>query len=88
MAGNNVCEADQFPEKRWGHSSVSAYSKLIIIGGYHGKFIFLKFELFDSGQYLGDIWVMDFSTLKYTKAEILSQFDPLREDIYLERAEA
>jgi len=28
---------DLIPEKRWGHSQVSAYSKLFITGGYHGK---------------------------------------------------
>ena len=49
---------------------------------------FSNLNYFDSGQYLGDIWVMDFSTLKYTKAEILSQFVPLSQVIYLERAEA
>ena len=49
---------------------------------------FLDFNNFTSGQYLGDIWVMDFSTLKYTKAEITSQLDPFREDGYLERADA
>ena len=47
----------EFPEKRWGHSAVTAYNWLFIIGGYDGK-------------YLGNIWVFDFNDLKYTQAKI------------------
>ena len=53
--------------------------------------LFLNFQnltILNLGQYLGDIWVMDFSTLKYTKSEIISQVDPFREDGYLKRADA
>lgn len=44
--------------------------------------------LYYTGQYLGDVWVMDFSTLNYTKAEIMGQIDPFRQEGYVPKADA
>jgi hypothetical protein len=34
------------------------------------------FNIGVAGQYLGDVWVMDFTTLMYTKAEIMIEVGP------------
>ena len=52
------------PEKRWGHSSVAAYNRMFIIGGYNNK-------------YLGDIWIFDFLEQEFHCAQLLQNLGPI-----------